>query len=74
MTALSSGSSIPGWGILSFPVHEEQTGNKIKAQVHLQQLKKAKHFLLAKGEEQRVHLQNSFPLTMIISYTLLMAV
>lgn len=51
MTALS-GSSTSGWGILSFTAHEEQTGNEVKAHAHLQQLKKAKHFLFAKGEEQ----------------------
>lgn len=63
MTALSSGSFTPGWGILSLTAHEEQTGNEIKPHIHLQQLKKAKHLLFAKGEEQRVHLQKSFPLT-----------
>lgn len=50
-TVLSSGSSAPGWGIPSHPItaHEEQTGNEIKAHVHLQQPEQAKPFCLQKG-------------------------
>lgn len=71
MTALSSGSSTPDWGILSFTAHEEQTDNEIKPHIHLQQLKKAKHFLFAKGKSSKsICKPVSHYQPMIISYTL----